>query len=105
MDFNIENKENFPMTLQRNVAILFRIRGTLAWKDITISIALDESNNYISTEFANHLVIPESNIGERLDFWDMKQFEINGLQLKVGEYMVTSKCVDTCGHEDLNKKY
>ena len=52
-----------------------------------------ESNTYISTEFANHLVIPESNIGEGLDFWDRKQIEISGLQLNVGDYMVTSKFI------------
>ena len=39
MDFNIEKKHNFPITLQKNVSILFRIKGTLAGKDITISIA------------------------------------------------------------------
>ena len=84
MDFNVEKKEKFSITLKRNVAILFRIKGTLAGKDITISIAPAESNNYISTEFANHLVIPESNIREELDFWDIKQIEISGLQLNVG---------------------
>ena len=69
MDFNIEKKQNFPITLQKNVSILFRIKGTLVGKDITISIAPTKSNNYISTEFVNHLVIPESNIGKELDFW------------------------------------
>ena len=38
-------------------------------------------------------MIPESNIGEGIDFWDMKQFEISGLQLNVGDYMVTSKFI------------
>ena len=52
MDFNIEKKQKFPITLQKTIAILFRIKGTLAGKDITISIELAESNNYISTEFA-----------------------------------------------------
>ena len=69
MDFNIEKKQNFPITLQKNVAILFRIKGTFVGKDITIFIAPAKRNNYISTEFANHLVIPESNIREELDFW------------------------------------
>ena len=57
MDLNVEKKEKFPITSKRNVAIIFRIKGTLAGKNITISIAPTESNNYISTEFANHLVI------------------------------------------------
>ena len=93
MDFNVEKKENFPITLQINVAILFRIKGTLARKDITISIAPAERNNYISTEFTNYLVIPKSNIRKELDFWDRKQIEISGLQLSVGDYMVTSKFI------------
>ena len=29
-------------------------------------------------------MIPESNIREELDFWDIKQIEISGLQLNVG---------------------
>ena len=73
MDFNVEKKEKFPITLIINVAILFIIKGTLVGKDITISIAPAESNNYISTKFANHLVIPESNIREELDFLDKKR--------------------------------
>ena len=83
MDFNIEKKQNFPITLQKNVSILFRIKGTLAGKDITISIAPAERNNYINTEFANLLVIHESNIREELEFWDLKQIEISVLQLNV----------------------
>ena len=40
MDFNIEKNQNFLITLQKNVSILFRIKGTLARKDIAISITL-----------------------------------------------------------------
>ena len=83
MDFNVEKKEKIPIILKVNVAIVFRIKGILAGKDITISIALADSNNSISTICINHLVIPQSNIGEELDFWDMKQIEISGLQLNV----------------------
>ena len=93
MDFHVEKKDWFPITLKINVTILFTIKGTLAEKDITIYIAPAESNNYISIEFANHLVIPKSNIGEEIDFWDKKQIEICGLQLNVGDYMVTSKFI------------
>ena len=71
----------------------YYFKGKLAGKDITISIAPAESNNYISIEFANHLVFLESNIGEGLDFWDMKQFEISCLQLNVVDYIITSKFV------------
>ena len=93
MDFNVENKEKFPITSKINVSILFRIKGTLEGNDMTISIVPAEINNCISTEFTNHLMIHESNIGEGIDFWDKKQIEISGLQLKVGYYMVTSKFI------------
>ena len=93
MDFNVEKKENFPITSKINFLILFKIKRTLVGKYITISIALAERNNYISTEFANHLVIPESNIREKLDFLHKKRTEISGLQLSVGDYMVTSKFI------------
>ena len=73
MDFSVEKKEKFHITLKTIVAILFRIKGTLAGKDINISITPAKRNNYINTEFANHLVIPESNIREELDFLDKKR--------------------------------
>ena len=47
----------------------YYFKGKLAGKDITIFIAPAERNNYINTEFTNHLVIPESNIREELTFW------------------------------------
>ena len=81
------------ITSKRNVSILFRIEGTLGGKDITISIAHVESNNYIYTDFDNPLMLHKSNIGEGIYFWDKKQFEISGLQMNVGEYMVTSKFI------------
>ena len=48
--------------------MLLQIKETIKGKDITISIALVECNNYISDEIANELAIPYSNIGERLEF-------------------------------------
>ena len=38
-------------------------------------------------------MIPESNTREELDFLDKKRTEISGLQLSVGDYMVTSKFI------------
>ena len=38
-------------------------------------------------------MIPESNITEELDFLDKKRTKISGLQLSVGDYMVTSKFI------------
>ena len=73
--------------------VLFQIKGTIRGKDITISIAPGERNNYISDEFANDLVIPESNIGERLDFWNTKEYEISNLQLNIGYYTGVSQFI------------
>ena len=76
----------FPSTLKTFVSVLFQIKGSIRGKDITISIAPSEWNNYISDEFANELVIPESNIGERLDFWNNKEYAITYLQWNIGDY-------------------
>ena len=62
-------------------------------KDITISIAFDERNNYISDEFANELVIPESNIVERLDFWNKKEYAMSELQWNIGDYTGVSQFI------------
>ena len=68
MDSNVENKGMFSRISKRIVSVLFKIKGRLAEKDITISIAPTEHINDISVEFANHLVIPGSNISEGVDF-------------------------------------
>ena len=70
---------------------LFQIKGTIRGKDITISIAPMELNNYISVELANELAIPESNIDERIDFWNTKKYEIRNLHLNIGDYTGVSQ--------------
>ena len=63
--------------------MLLQIKGTIRGKDINISIAPNERNNYISDEFANELAIPNSNIGARLDFCKNKEYAISNLQLNI----------------------
>jgi len=75
------------------ILVLFKIKGTIAEKDITISIAPTEHNNDISVEFTNRLVIPESNISEVVDFWDKKLYEVSDLQLNIGDYTFVSKFI------------
>jgi len=58
----------FPKTSGNSASVPLRVKGTLGGKNITISMAPTGCNNYISTEFANQLVILESNIIEKLDF-------------------------------------
>jgi hypothetical protein len=36
-------------------------------------------------------LIPESNIIEKLDFWDIKQYDISDLQLNIGDYTFVSQ--------------
>ena len=71
--------------------MLFQIKGTIRGKCITISIAPNEHNNYNSDEFANELVIPESNIGEMLKFWNNKEYAIGNLQWNIGDYTGVSQ--------------
>jgi hypothetical protein len=59
--------------------------GTLEGK-ISFSIAPIETNNYVSTKFANKLMLPESNITEKLGLWNEKQYDISNLQLNIGDY-------------------
>jgi len=42
--------------------ILFKIKGTIAGKDVTIAISPTEDKNYITPKITNQLVVPESNI-------------------------------------------
>ncbi len=77
----MEEKGRFSATSFDYASVLFRIKGTSAGKDINISIALAESNNYISLEFANQLMAYESNIIEKLDLWNKTQWH-NRLTIK-----------------------
>ena len=38
-------------------------------------------------------MIPESNIGERLDFWNNKEYVISNLQLNIGDYTCVSQFI------------
>ena len=93
MNFTDEKVGRFLSSLRIYVSTLFRIRGIIGGKDITISVAPIECNNYISVEFTNELVIPLSNIGETLDFWDEKQNEVSDLQLNIGDYTFISQFI------------
>jgi hypothetical protein len=44
----MRKKEDFLKLKKKSVAVLLRIKGTLAGKDITISIAPTEDSNYVS---------------------------------------------------------
>ena len=71
-----EKQGRFPGTSKTYASMLFQIKETIRGKDITIYIAPVERNNYISVEFANKLVIIELNIGQKLDSWDKKHYEV-----------------------------
>ena len=67
MESQVEKQGSFPSTSKTYVSVLFQIKGTIRGKDITISIAPIECNNYISVDIANEIAIPESNIGGRFN--------------------------------------
>ena len=83
----------FPSTLKTYVSMLPQIKGTIRGKYITISISPDERNNYISHEFANEIVILRTNISERLDFWNNKEYAISDLQWNIGDYTGVSQFI------------
>ena len=93
MESHDRKQGRFPSTLKIYVSMLLQIKGTIRGKDITISIAPGERNNYISDEFGNDLAIPESNIGERLDFWNNKEYAIKYLQWNIGDYTSLSQFI------------
>ena len=64
MESHDKKQGRFPSTFKTYVSMLLQIKWTIRGKGITISIAPDERNNYISDEFANELVIPKSNRGK-----------------------------------------
>ena len=73
--------------------MLLQIKGTIRGKDITISIAPSERNNYFSDDFANKLAIPRTNISERLEFWNDKEYAISDLQWNIGDYIGVSQFI------------
>ena len=86
----VKKEIRFPKTSKYYIKVLLKIKGRIEGKDIIISIAPDENNNYISDKLANQLAIPESNIGNKLNILDEKQYEISNLQLNIGDYTFTS---------------
>ena len=86
MGSNSEKQGRFPSNLKNYDSVLFQIKGTIRGKGITIYISLGERNNYISDEFSNQLVIPRTNISERLDFSNNKEYAISDLQWNIGDY-------------------
>jgi hypothetical protein len=91
MESNNEEKGRFPKTSRTFVSVLLRIKGTLAGKDVTISIDPTANDNYVSTECANQLLIPKSNIIEEIDSWNEKQYRISNLQLNIEDYTFVSQ--------------
>ena len=93
MESQGKKQGRFLGTSKTYVSVLFLIKGTIRGKDITISIAPIERNNYISIDIANEIVILESNIGERLDFWNNKEYAISDLEWNIGDYTGVSQFI------------
>ena len=84
----------FPKNHSKCVDALIEIKGSLAGKEVLISIDFTRKNNYVSTECANQLVIPESNITEANSFnANDKQYNIENLHLSIGEYSFVSQFI------------
>ena len=85
------SNERFPKTFSTCVYTLFKIKGSLAGRDIIISISPTERSNYVSPKCANQLVIPVSNIVGTILLTREKQYDISNLYLSIGDYTFTSQ--------------
>lgn len=65
-------KRRFPKTSRNYDSVLFIIKVSIAGKDVSIAISLAEDKIFIKLKIATQLVILESNIIEKLDFWQQK---------------------------------
>ena len=91
MESNTKMKAiRFSKTLLRDGKALFNIKGNLAGKDVIIFISSAEDANYITLKIANQLVIPESNIIEKLHCFGNKKYDLTNLQLNIGDYTFIS---------------
>ena len=50
---------------------------------MSLLLSLIEDKNYITPKTANKLVIPESNIIEKLNYFGNKKYDITNLQLNM----------------------
>ena len=96
-------KREYFLILQENMCqCCLKSKGHLG-KDVTISIEPTEHGNYVSTECANQLLIPNSNIIEEINLWNEKEYDIINLQLNIGYYTFASKFVvrSLCDDSDI----
>ena len=78
------SNERFPETFSTCVYTLFKIKGSLAGRDIIIFISPVKRSNYVSPKCGNQLMILESNIVETNIFG--KQYDISNLHINIGDY-------------------
>ena len=75
---------------------LFTLKGGIQREEINISINANIEDNYINSNLANQLLILEPNIGEREGLFDIKEYEINDLQVTTDHYeYIPQFCVVT----------
>lgn len=80
----------FPKTKYNYVSVLFRNKGSIAEKDVTIAISPTKDKNYINPKIENQLVIPK-NIIKKLDCYNNKKYELTNLQLNIRDYTFISQ--------------
>jgi hypothetical protein len=62
------------------------LKGSIQGREVNIIISLDHNENYINIDLANQLLIPEPNIIEKEDI-----FQIKELQVTIDEYEYISQ--------------
>jgi hypothetical protein len=79
-------KGRFPHTYKKYVDPLLKVNGIIQGKNINIVICSTARKNHINVDLANQLMVLEPNIIENDTCLSDEKYEINNLQLSIGDY-------------------
>jgi hypothetical protein len=81
-----DKQGRFPPTYKKYVDSLLKVNGIIQGKNINIAICPNARKNHINVDLANQLMVLEPNIIENDTCLSDEKYEINNLQLSIGDY-------------------
>jgi hypothetical protein len=81
----------FPPTYKKYVGPLLKVNGIIQGKNINIAICPTARKNHINVDLENQLMVLEPNIIENDMCLSDEKYDINNLQLYMGDYKFTAK--------------
>jgi hypothetical protein len=81
----------FPQTYIKYADPLLKVNGIIQGRNINIAICPTVRKNHINVDLANQLMVFESNIIENDMCLSDEKYDINNLQLSMGDYKFTAK--------------